>query len=163
YLSCLGKFTMDRPPAHDFLKACGAAGPLELEVTGPDQSQGHRLTFAQPTLLLGCDENNDVHLKGPSISRCHAFLQGIKGYLHYVDFAHRSGIQEGGPGRISGWLSSGQTLRISDFSVRLLKPPGTEASAPEGQQNPLERSGSHTELVPAWFLELPCGAGRQMV
>src|SRR5262245_26155864 len=64
-----------------FLRACGAAGPLRLSVESPAGEEVIRGEFDQPFLLIGREEWADLPLANSAVSRRHAFLQVIDGRL----------------------------------------------------------------------------------
>jgi pSer/pThr/pTyr-binding forkhead associated (FHA) protein len=103
-----------------FLEACGANGPLTLDVEGPQGLGIGRLVLPRPFALIGRDRRADVMLDHDLVSRRHAFLVIIEGWPFFIDLESRSGSSLGdSPSPVeSGWLSPGQDLRIGPYRIR---------------------------------------------
>src|SRR5262245_13822794 len=130
------------------LDACGAPGPLEVDVVYPSNPRPVRRVFHQPYLLIGRDIRCDLHLPYPRISPCHAYLQTIAGRVFCVDLCSPAG------GLRSRWLKAGKALHIGDSSVRLAGDrPGRPPTAP-GDANPLTPESARQHGCPATALEL---------
>jgi pSer/pThr/pTyr-binding forkhead associated (FHA) protein len=119
-----------------FLKACGADGPLLLNVGGKDW------VFPRPFLVIGRDPRADFVLDHPDVSRRHAYLQLIDGHLFCFDLGSRTGIQwdDGGTTR-AGWLDQHRGIRIGPYSIGLSvvgSDAGDEGEMPVDRPNPLD-------------------------
>src|SRR5262249_27392036 len=102
-----------------FLEACGATGPIELEVLGANGATPHRHTLDRPFALLGRHRRNELSLKAPEVSPRHAYIQCVLGHLFVVDLDSRGGTRWQGQARRGGWLGQDDVLRIGPFSIRL--------------------------------------------
>lgn len=120
-----------------FLTACGATGPVTLDITGPGQADAERRTFAQPFILIGRDDRAEVVLDHDLVSRRHAFLQVVGGRVFFVDLESRAGVVRGAGPADSGWLEPGEALEIGPFSIRLAPNPwGWETRDRDGDGEP---------------------------
>ncbi len=102
-----------------FLKACEAAGPLELDVEGRDLRQSGRQIFDQPFALIGRDPRSDLPLVHEQISLRHAYLQIIAGRVFCIDLGSRTGTRWKEGRRRFGWLDRRQAIRVGPFRIRL--------------------------------------------
>jgi hypothetical protein len=130
----------------DFRRCCAATGSVELEITGPDESQTERRTFAQPSILLGCDAQNDVLLHGPAIKPHHAYLQALGGRVFYVNLA-RDGDTQGNRAARCGWLILERPFQVGEYSIRLLSNPGQRAQTGTVPRSPLKRVHADADLA----------------
>jgi hypothetical protein len=138
---------MNCEPADSFLLSCAATGPLELEILERGQSQGYRRTFAQPCLLIGSDDRNDLCIKGSGMRPHHAYLQVIGGQVFCVKLAKDRRKRREQRAHQFGWLFPGKSVRINGLSLRLVPDPGLPQRFPEVLPNPLKRVGSASELA----------------
>jgi pSer/pThr/pTyr-binding forkhead associated (FHA) protein len=138
-----------------FLKACGADGPLLLNVDGKDW------VFPRPFLVIGRDPRADFVLDHPDVSRRHVYLQLVDGHLFCFDLGSRTGIQwDGGTSAHGGWLDAHRSLRIGPYTIsRSIDTPGVrqEAENPAERPNPLETPFHDTPLLMETALESPRG------
>jgi pSer/pThr/pTyr-binding forkhead associated (FHA) protein len=102
-----------------FRDACGAAGPLLLDVTAEDDREGRRRSFFSPFLIVGRHENADLVLDHPEVSRRHVYLQVVAGRLSYIDFESRTGTLVEGSNEWSGWIDHSSAVRIGPFTFRV--------------------------------------------
>jgi pSer/pThr/pTyr-binding forkhead associated (FHA) protein len=100
------------------LTACGASGPILLEVEGPGLPSAARLCFSRPYVLIGRDERADLVLDHDEVSRRHAYLQVIDGRFFFVDLESRTGTAFEGVMTESGWLDDGQTIMVGPYTLR---------------------------------------------
>jgi pSer/pThr/pTyr-binding forkhead associated (FHA) protein len=107
---------MQTPQRDPFSSACGLTGPLELEVSSPQQ-QRQRYTFDQPWLVLGRDGRLPLPLHDAAISRRHVYLQVLGGRLLAVDLESRTGLGVAGARSLSAWIDPGQPLTVGPFEV----------------------------------------------
>lgn len=105
-----------------FLDACGATGPLELDVLDEAGGLVSRWSFAQPFAVVGRDPKSDLALEGELVSTRHAYLQIIEGRVFCVDLGSRSGLYWGGESRPAGWLSPGESIGVGSYRLRLVGP-----------------------------------------
>jgi pSer/pThr/pTyr-binding forkhead associated (FHA) protein len=113
----------------DFSVACGATGPLRLDVRGP--AGRRRRSFARPYALIGRAPGADVRLAASGIALRHAYLQLVGGRLACIDLGGGGGLywDDGRPAR-SGWLDPGRAVRIGPYELR--RPGGaSDPVAPE--------------------------------
>jgi pSer/pThr/pTyr-binding forkhead associated (FHA) protein len=101
-----------------FLTACGASGPILLEVEGPGLPSAARLCFSRPYVLVGRDERADLVLDHDEVSRRHAYLQVIDGQFFFVDLESRTGTTFEGVITESGWLEDGQAIMVGPYTLR---------------------------------------------
>ncbi len=113
-----------------FLRACGANGPLLLDVE--EQGQRARRSFDQPYVLVGRDPRADLVLDHPEVSRRHAYIQVVEGGVYCVDLESRSGTHWTSSPARSGWLDPHQGIRIGPYTIYA---PAMPASLP-GQPEP---------------------------
>jgi hypothetical protein len=127
-----------------FLEACGARGPLQLDVTYPGEGTTRRV-FHQPFLRIGFDRRNDFRLPHrSSIYHGHVYLQVIAGRVFFVDI--RDEPRGGGRtrDRLAGWLQPEQALRVGGYSIQLAQDSDGDAAAP-----PLDPVDGQDPLLPA--------------
>jgi pSer/pThr/pTyr-binding forkhead associated (FHA) protein len=150
-----------------FQKACGAAGPLELQATGPSGQPAGHLAVQQPFALIGRDPANDFCLDDQQVSQRHAYVQVIAGRVFCVDLGSRTGIRCAGAPGPSGWLDPGQPLEIGPFALRLANAAtvGTLGANAPGSPgflgSPLEARAADYFQLPAATLEFANGLTRQ--
>ena len=84
----------------EFLKACGATGPLDLRIE--NQGETTRWCAHQPFALIGSDPKADLLLDDHRVDRLHAYLQVIEGQVYWVDLGSQSGTH---------WEKSNSTAR----------------------------------------------------
>ena len=159
-----------RNPMDSFLTACGLTAPLTLAIEGPGLQGPEMRSYPQPFVLIGRDERSDLLLDHDLVSRRHTYLQMIEGRVFFVDLDSRSGTFFGGSLAESGWLSTGDTLTIGPYSIKLALPEidlgtsdddasnsdsGFEFSAGQGGQplNPLLARSSEVAALPRISLE----------
>src|SRR4051794_39038686 len=101
----------------DFLRACGARGPLELVVEDRGLT-AIRWSAHQPFALIGRDPSADLPLDHPSVDGQHLYLQVIGGGLYWVDLGSHGGARrENGPTR-SGWLTYPQSIGVGPYAIQ---------------------------------------------
>jgi pSer/pThr/pTyr-binding forkhead associated (FHA) protein len=121
-----------RPPIDrmgSFLTACGATGPLTLEIEGPAGPGTGRIVLSRPFALLGRDDRADVLLDHDLVSRRHTFLQVIEGRIFFIDLESREKTLLDGSPAESGWLLPGRTLGVGPYRIHLA--PTDDAAAGE--------------------------------
>src|SRR5262249_42198240 len=90
-----------------------------------------RLSWNQPFVVIGRTPGMDVVLDDPAVSRRHAYLQVIGNRVACVDLGSRTGVFWGSERRHSGWLKSGEAVRMGPFRIRLEEPGLDPAAAAE--------------------------------
>src|SRR3954469_22872430 len=119
-----------------FREACGLDAPLTLECEGPDQSRDRRDPYRrdEPFALVGRDRCSDIVLDNPMVSRRHAFMQALAGWLFCFDLESRTKLSwEGEPSPSSGgWLDPGRVVTVGPYSIRWRTqgPPGSREPVP---------------------------------
>jgi chromosome segregation ATPase/pSer/pThr/pTyr-binding forkhead associated (FHA) protein len=145
------------PPTIDvFRTSCGAAAPLELNVSGPGYTGSERRVFENPFLLIGRQEHNCLRLEDEAVSRRHAYLQQLGGRVFCVDLGSRAGIRWGGEIRSAGWLRPQQEIQIGPFTLELARAAGAGDSLADrnGEDwDPLQDRADDTRLLPRITLE----------
>jgi Inner membrane component of T3SS, cytoplasmic domain/FHA domain len=102
-----------------FLTACGAIGPIVLEIKGPGDKGIERREFLQPFVLIGRDARADLVLDHDLVSRRHTYLQLIEGRVFFVDLESRSGTMVGAAPSESAWLAPGDAFEVGPYTIRL--------------------------------------------
>ncbi len=140
-----------------FLKACGAAGPLQLEIEDRENPEGRCQTLPHLFALVGRDSRADVILDHETVSRRHAYLQMIAGHLFCVDLESRTGIRWKGTARESGWIECGRKIELGPYRIGLgsggLEEPGGPADSVD-PSNPLEPWSPDRAQSPGVVLEV---------
>ena len=140
-----------------FLKACGAAGPLQLEIEDRENPEGRCQTLPHLFALVGRDSRADVILDHETVSRRHAYLQMIAGHLFCVDLESRTGIRWEGTAGESGWIECGRKIEIGPYRIGLgsggLNEPGGPADSVD-PSNPLEPWSPDRAQSPGVVLEV---------
>ncbi len=99
-----------------FLNACGIKDSLRLVVEGPEGVDSR--WFPQPFVVIGRDPRADLLLDDPQISRRHAYLQAVGGWLFWVDLESRTGTRTEAGLQKSGWLTGNGFLAIGPYRIR---------------------------------------------
>jgi pSer/pThr/pTyr-binding forkhead associated (FHA) protein len=103
----------------EFLKACGASGPLDLRI----ETQGETVPWSapQPFALIGSDPSADLFLDDPRVDRLHAYLQVVEGEVFWVDLGSEAGTrwENSTSAARSGWLTRQHGIDIGPFLVQL--------------------------------------------
>ena len=102
----------------EFLKACGATGPLDLRV----DNRGHtttRWSALQPFALIGSDPAADLILDDSRVDRLHTYLQVIEGGLYWIDLGSQAGTRCESSLAPFGWLLHPHAIGIGPYSIQL--------------------------------------------
>jgi pSer/pThr/pTyr-binding forkhead associated (FHA) protein len=118
-----------------FLGACGASGPLELEVLDESDVSVGRWSLSQPFVVVGRDPKADVTLSDEQVSVRHAYFQILDGRVFWVDLGSRVGVTWQGVTLPCGWLPPGGSIGIGPHRLRLAGP--SLGDAVESWPNPL--------------------------
>jgi pSer/pThr/pTyr-binding forkhead associated (FHA) protein len=113
-----------------FLKACGASGPIRLIIEGPGPLAAEAHAMTQPFLVVGRGPEVDLQLDHPEVSRRHAYFQVIAGRLFCVDLQSRSGTSWSDGPRLMGWVRPGRAVQIGPYRIRLAPDAALDAAAP---------------------------------
>jgi hypothetical protein len=148
---------MDESLLSLFWGACGAPGPLRLQVDGEGEGTG-QWSLPQPFAVVGRDVRADVTLVHNHVSKRHAYVQVIAGRVFCADLASRMGIRWEGANRPSGWMEGTRSLGIGPYEIRLagddLVCSGCEAAPADlDLPDPLDRSVPDQDDLPLFSLE----------
>jgi pSer/pThr/pTyr-binding forkhead associated (FHA) protein len=141
-----------------FLAACGADGPLQLDVAlGGDPAE--RRSLSQPFAVVGRDPDVDLPIDHPLISRRHAYLQVIAGRVFCMDLGSRTGTHWGTGSDRAGWLNGGQILQVGPALIRPANGtwefhPATDERVTD-EPGPLASRDPEHDPLPAVTLEFP--------
>lgn len=157
-----------QPPAEDFLQACGALAPLQLEVEHAERGELARWTTALPFALIGRDARADLRLDDKQVSRRHAYLQIVAGRCWWVDLNSRTGTYPDGDVTVSeetdhtasvrqrlrfGPLLGRRRISIGPFTIRLAGGGSADEDDSTGLTNPLIRGADDLSPSPRRILE----------
>lgn len=143
----------DADPMGDFLDACGASGPLLLDLATRGGPEVQRRAFGQPFLLVGCHPDADLPLDHGPVSRRHAYLQLVGGRLFCIDLGSRAGtLLPGGSGGV-GWVDRSAAFRIGPVTLRL-RGGDTEGTRAAPGPSPLSGSYARRTHLPDAVLEI---------
>jgi pSer/pThr/pTyr-binding forkhead associated (FHA) protein len=102
----------------EFLKACGATGPLDLRIE--NRGETTRWSAHQPFALIGSDPVTDLLLDDPRVDPLHAYLQMIDGEVYWVGLGSQSGTHgesSNSPARC-GWLIRPRGVSVGPYLVQ---------------------------------------------
>src|SRR5262249_55796276 len=108
----------------EFLAECGGAGPIELAVQNGESAEARRCAFHQPFVLIGRKNDTDLVLPDGQVSRRHAYLQMLSGWLYCFDLQSRTGIHWEDGNVQSGWFDQNRAFRIGPFRMQLSQAAG---------------------------------------
>jgi pSer/pThr/pTyr-binding forkhead associated (FHA) protein len=130
-----------------FLEACGAAGPIRLEIAGARGGRRRR-AIPRPFAVVGRSAGCDVRLASARVAPRHAYFQLIGGRLAVFDLGARGGLRwdDGRPAR-SGWLDPGRVVQIGPYQVRRLAADSAEADPTAGPPHNLRWTGGGPNVV----------------
>ncbi len=102
----------------EFLKACGATGPLDLRIE--NRGETTRWSTHQPFALIGSDPIADLLLDDPRVDRLHAYLQVIEGEVYWVDLGSQSGTHWEYSNNTArcGWLIHPHGIGIGPYLIQ---------------------------------------------
>lgn len=141
-----------------FLKACGANGPLFLQLEKRASEEPQRKILDQPFAVIGRDQRADLTLFGEQVSRRHAYLQVIAGTVFCIDLESRTGTHWDGQSRSFGWVYHDQVIRVGKHKIRLVNP------AEDGEleilkvSNPFNPATPEIPTYPSTALEIRSGS-----
>lgn len=131
-----------------FLDACGAAAPLELEVTGPQSLHPTRTRLEAPFAIVGRHRRCMPALHHPEIARRHLYIQLIAGWPFAIN------LSPGADTELGHWLSPGESIRVGPYSVRLpVHQTADSQKTPVEEWNPLESGTADRLFLPTATLE----------
>ena len=123
-----------------FLNACGLRRPLQIEVEHRISRRVEIRSLDQPFAVIGRDPNCDIVLEDKQVSRRHAYLQAIGGWVFWVDLDSQLGTFAANQSAKSGWLGGGRIIAVGPSDIRHLqevKAPTAEAESVPPQGSPL--------------------------
>jgi hypothetical protein len=150
---------VNQPSPEEFFQACGARGPLVLEIERQGHSEAVRHTLSLPFALIGRDERADLRLEDKRVSNRHAYLQVVAGRLWYVDLGSRAGTH-GQSDQPAALLCPGQHLSIDPFVVRLAEGE-LSADGTADLVNPLTSDSYDPSALPRVGLDFLEGTAKQ--
>ena len=102
----------------EFLKACGATGPLDLKIE--NRGETTRWSTHQPFALIGSDPMADLLLDDPRVDRLHAYLQVIEGEVYWVDLGSQGGThwEHSNSTARCGWLIHPHGIGIGPYLIQ---------------------------------------------
>lgn len=149
--------TVDDPIIARFAGACGATGPLELEVDLAEGGVLARGAVAMPFTLVGRDDACDVILTDAEVNPRHAWVQVVRGRVYVVDLGSRTGLgwPDGRTG--NGWLVPDHPVRIGPFLLKLRAWPSPAHASLPPAYNPLQSDPDLDRTLPPVVLEFRNG------
>lgn len=141
--------TLDKLSLASFLSACGAAGPLVLDVEGPEPGESRRRVLEQPFAVVGRDPRADLCLDEWHVSRRHAYLQLIDGRWFCIDLHSQTSTHWADGQRRYGWIEPGEAIDIGPFRLRV---PG-EVNGKHSSGDPLNDRVADSPALPGATLE----------
>ena len=103
-----------------FLDACGATGPLALDVESAGATGVETRAFDLPFVLIGRDPRSDLRLDHRDVSDRHGYLQVVDGQLLCIDLGSRLGIMQNGKCQRLAFLDRDRPVRVGPYRVRLV-------------------------------------------
>ncbi|SIO09250.1 FHA domain-containing protein [Singulisphaera sp. GP187] len=153
-------YAVDRNLMERFSEACGAAGPLLVDVEDDGAVHRARRIVRQPFLICGRHPDADVELQNEQVGRRHCYVQTVGGRLFALDLGSRAGLVVDGTECRAGWLDGLRELRLGPVGLRMRGGDGREhASLPESP-SPLSADYAKTHPMPAVTLEVSNGGAR---
>lgn len=137
----------------DFLDACGATGPLLLDLATRGGPEIERRAFGRPFLLVGCHPDTDLPLDHGQVSRRHAYLQMVGGRLFCIDLESRAGTLLPGGNMGTGWVDRSAAFRIGPVTLRL-RGGDLEGTRSAREPSPLSSSYARRNPLPDAVLEI---------
>jgi pSer/pThr/pTyr-binding forkhead associated (FHA) protein len=137
-----------------FLEACGASGPLDLDVLDGSGVVLGRWSLSQPFAIIGRDPRADLTLGDEGVSVRHAYLQILDGRVFWMDLESRGGVTWEGVSLPCGWLPPGREIGIGPYRVRLAGPRPGEPLPPWPNPLSVNRLASEERLAKV-TLEFP--------
>jgi pSer/pThr/pTyr-binding forkhead associated (FHA) protein len=102
----------------EFLKACGATGPLDLRIE--NRGETTRWSTQQPFALIGSDPLADLLFDDPRVDRLHTYLQVIEGQVYWVDLGSQGGThwENSSSTARCGWLMHPHGIGIGPYLIQ---------------------------------------------
>lgn len=138
-------------------QACGATGPLKLNVEGPGP-EVQPWTLELPWALIGRDPHVDVPLSYEAVHRRHAYWQMIDGRLFCISLPGPPGIGAPSSSDPATWLERGQAVRVGPVWVRFLAGDQGPSLAHSSNWSPLAAQPAEQTSAPGVTLEILEGA-----
>lgn len=141
----------------EFLKACGASGPLRFHTENRERGQVMASTIPRPFVMIGRKPGVDLQLDDKRVSKRHAYLQVLGGRIFCIDLQSRTGTH-GPAGPIqAAWLDSAQPLRIGPFLVQLVDGLVASQDSLASPADPTASGSLPEQLLPGLTLEISQG------
>jgi pSer/pThr/pTyr-binding forkhead associated (FHA) protein len=134
-----------------FLGACGASGPLQLEWVDPETGRLVRREFERPAVLVGRNPQADLVLDHPLVGRRHAYFQLVEGRLFAIDLESRHGLHWDGVPRPTGWVDRHHPVQVGVTTIRVVEGDRIEDRVPG--PGPTSRRYESRRLLPRAVLE----------
>jgi pSer/pThr/pTyr-binding forkhead associated (FHA) protein len=109
-----------------FLEDCGVAEGFDIHVSVQGRPDVHTLHVDDAFAFIGRDEECAVRLAGADIGRHHAYLQAVAGQFVVVDLGSRTGIRQNGRAVRTALLSSGETVDVGPYTLRVARAAGAD-------------------------------------
>jgi len=137
-----------------FSEACGASGPLILDVFDDGLTHRARRIVHQPFLLTGRHPAADLPLRHEQVRRRHCYLQMVDGHLFGIDLGSRAGIQiDGKPCRM-GWTARAREMRLGPVGMLLRGGDSGRNAHPFDAPGPLSARYAREHPKPGATLEI---------
>lgn len=143
----------------EFMEACGAAGPLLVDVLGDGDTHRARRILHQPFFVCGRHADSDLQLRHDRVGRRHCYFQLVDGHLFGVDLGSRSGIRVDGEPRRWGWIGRAQELAIGPVGLSLRAGDDDGGDWTAGSPSPLSARYAAAHPVPEASLEISSAGG----
>jgi pSer/pThr/pTyr-binding forkhead associated (FHA) protein len=137
-----------------FSEACGAAGPLLLDVIDDGETHRARRILHQPFLVCGRHEQADLRLRHGRVGVRHCYLQLVGGRVFGIDLGTRRGIRVNGVSRRCGWIERSQELMVGPVGLLLRGGDTGSAEAPHDLPSPLSARYARENPQPEATLEI---------
>jgi pSer/pThr/pTyr-binding forkhead associated (FHA) protein len=146
---------MSEAASRRFWEACGASGPLVLEVDS-DGVKTRTWSFPRPFAIVGNDVRAHIPLLDPRVSRRHTYLQIIAGRAFCVDLGSRTGTQWDQAPRRSRWLPGGCPVGVGPYTLRFRGSdplPWCRTEGPADLPDPLQTPVPDQDDLPRFLLQ----------
>ncbi|OAI53363.1 hypothetical protein AYO47_04865 [Planctomyces sp. SCGC AG-212-M04] len=109
-----------------FLEDCGVAEGFDIQISVQGRPDVHTIHVDDAFAFIGRDEECAVRLAGADIGRHHAYLQAVAGQFVVVDLGSRTGIRQNGRAVRTALLSSGETVEVGPYTLRVSRAAGAD-------------------------------------
>src|SRR5258708_1000464 len=137
-----------------FSEACGATGPLIIDVFDDGQTHRARRIFHQPFLLTGRHPGADLELRHEQVRRRHCYWQMVGGQLFGIDLGTRRGMRiDGRPCRMA-WTDRSREIRVGPVGMVLRGGDSGADAPPHDAPSPLSARYARENPLPGATLEI---------